>query len=773
MANNRKVQGEIDKLLKKVQEGLEVYDDVAEKVGGAATQVLKERFEADLKKEIKKLQRLREQIKGHVANPEVKDKKALEKGRKDIEVKMESFKITERETKTKAYSKEGLAAAAKADPAEQAKYQTEEWIGTAIDDLNEQKEKIEFDLEAEQQSGESKGKGKGRSKSNDLEARLTRCKFHVRKLEQLLRRLRCDDIPPEDIDPIEPDVRDFVDNAADLAYDEPNPELYDMFDLPTASDADTEEEEGSDDDSTEGAKAAAAAAEKKSGAAAAAATAARSAEEAPARKGGDMGKVEKSADSAAGGRVIQKKPIEQPPAAVVNVAAVVKGAKPTEVSATATPIATPAKSFAAVAGAKATPTGTPVNVAAAKPTPTPPSLTSDKKTPQFPSGLPTAAKTPASPGGQKSVPAPALSLGGKAPAPAAGSGMRQTSSFDSAWGSAAGGTTTETDLLGDEDDALNDDTFGDTGDMQVGTLGQLSAMTRQSDARWGAPPTASAAAAAAKNAPPLVGTAAPAAPAAGARPKSAWAQPLVPQAAPPAAPAPAPAVEKAAAPAPVKQQPPAAPLSASATASPPGPSPAATPVAGAGAAAAAAVPAAPVVAVSEVAATSAPTAAAVPRPAPSTTSRSAAPTGEPLSLQQTLRMLEQSYANLPHPTDTERQKIYTPANPQQTPAHYPQRIHPEFSNPELFARFDTDVLFFIFYYQQGTYQHYLAAKELKRSHWRYHTKFMTWFQRHAQPKSVTEEQETGTYIYFDFEAGWTQRVKNDFAFRYMYLENEL
>jgi CCR4-NOT transcriptional regulation complex NOT5 subunit len=38
---------------------------------------------------------------------------------------------------------------------------------------------------------------------------------------------------------------------------------------------------------------------------------------------------------------------------------------------------------------------------------------------------------------------------------------------------------------------------------------------------------------------------------------------------------------------------------------------------------------------------------------------------------------------------------------------------------------------------------------------------------------VTEEQETGTYIYFDFEAGWTQRVKNDFAFRYMYLENEL
>ena len=41
---------------------------------------------------------------------------------------MERFKIVERETKTKAYSKEGLGAAAKVDPREKEKEDTKEWV---------------------------------------------------------------------------------------------------------------------------------------------------------------------------------------------------------------------------------------------------------------------------------------------------------------------------------------------------------------------------------------------------------------------------------------------------------------------------------------------------------------------------------------------------------------------------------------------------------------------------------------------------------------------
>lgn len=46
----------------------------------------------------------------------------------------------------------------------------------------------------------------------------------------------------------------------------------------------------------------------------------------------------------------------------------------------------------------------------------------------------------------------------------------------------------------------------------------------------------------------------------------------------------------------------------------------------------------------------------------------------------------------------------------------------------MFEKLNTDTLFLIFYYQQGSYQQYLAARELKRQSWRYHKKYMTWFQ---------------------------------------------
>ena len=63
-------------------------------------------------------QRLRDQIKTWLASSEIKDKRLLLEDRKLIETQMERFKVLERETKTKAYSKEGLGAAQKLDPAQ-------------------------------------------------------------------------------------------------------------------------------------------------------------------------------------------------------------------------------------------------------------------------------------------------------------------------------------------------------------------------------------------------------------------------------------------------------------------------------------------------------------------------------------------------------------------------------------------------------------------------------------------------------------------------------
>jgi CCR4-NOT transcription complex subunit 3 len=57
---------------------------------------------------------------------------------------MERFKIIERETKTKAFSKEGLAQAAKIDPATRERNAVREWLNECISKLNQQVSLVSF-----------------------------------------------------------------------------------------------------------------------------------------------------------------------------------------------------------------------------------------------------------------------------------------------------------------------------------------------------------------------------------------------------------------------------------------------------------------------------------------------------------------------------------------------------------------------------------------------------------------------------------------------------
>ena len=77
---------EIDRCMKKVAEGVEKFQDTWQKVHNASNTNQKEKYEEDLKKEIKKLQRLRDQIKTWIASPDIKDKSVLMEKRKLIEM---------------------------------------------------------------------------------------------------------------------------------------------------------------------------------------------------------------------------------------------------------------------------------------------------------------------------------------------------------------------------------------------------------------------------------------------------------------------------------------------------------------------------------------------------------------------------------------------------------------------------------------------------------------------------------------------------------------
>uniref|UniRef100_A0A671XN17 CCR4-NOT transcription complex, subunit 3a n=1 Tax=Sparus aurata TaxID=8175 RepID=A0A671XN17_SPAAU len=231
MADKRKLQGEIDRCLKKVAEGVEQFEDIWQKLHNAANANQKEKYEADLKKEIKKLQRLRDQIKTWVASNEIKDKRQLVENRKLIETQMERFKVVERETKTKAYSKEGLGLAQKVDPAQREKEETGQWLTNTIDTLNMQVDQFESEVESlSVQTRKKKGDKEKQDRIEELKRLIERHRFHIRMLETILRMLDNDSIAVDSIQKIKDDVEYYIDSSQDPDFEE-NEFLYDDLDL--------------------------------------------------------------------------------------------------------------------------------------------------------------------------------------------------------------------------------------------------------------------------------------------------------------------------------------------------------------------------------------------------------------------------------------------------------------------------------------------------------------------------------------------------------------
>ena len=118
------------------------------------------------------------------------------------------------------------------------------------------------------------------------------------------------------------------------------------------------------------------------------------------------------------------------------------------------------------------------------------------------------------------------------------------------------------------------------------------------------------------------------------------------------------------------------------------------------------------------------------------------------------RLLNASHLSCPNALDADRPRHYKPEVKFKTPSYYPQEPFMYMDDPSLYSKVDTDTLFYVFYYRQNTYQQYMAAKTLKSQSWRFHKQYQTWFQRHEEPKTITEEYEQGTYRFFDYESTW-------------------
>lgn len=143
---------------------------------------------------------------------------------------MERFKASEKELKTKAFSKEGLIAASKLDPAEKAKLELSQWISGMVDELGRQVETTEAEIEQLAGGAKKKKGGTSNERASQLDQLNDRRKWHSSRLEILLRMLENGTLETDRVSDIKEDISYFVESNADEDFEE-DEGIYDDFNL--------------------------------------------------------------------------------------------------------------------------------------------------------------------------------------------------------------------------------------------------------------------------------------------------------------------------------------------------------------------------------------------------------------------------------------------------------------------------------------------------------------------------------------------------------------
>ncbi|KAI8633682.1 Not1 N-terminal domain, CCR4-Not complex component-domain-containing protein [Xylariaceae sp. FL1651] len=630
----RKLQQEIDKTFKKVAEGVGEFDSIYEKIEQSNNPAQKEKLEDNLKREIKKLQRLRDQIKTWAASNDIKDKAPLLDHRKLIETQMERFKAVEKAMKTKAYSKEGLSAAAKLDPKEQAKAEAGDFLSNMVDELEQQIEALEAESEQIQVTMK---KGKNQSAKADriaaIERIIERHKWHQGKLELIRRSLENGGLETEQVTDLEESIRyyvtdgmndDFMEDEGlydDLALEEEE-DVYGMNqdnDRVSSQDTQSVQEEATDPEP---------------------------------RPGSLPGKTRTAIDSVARRPSAQLKSPLPTLATLHNPLATVTNGS-TTVSSSMKPASLPQRppgeglKYASAAAAAAASDKNNVGIA-----PLPPPLGSQPViTPVGISPLPPAApsKTSAanSPSTIAAQPATVEIKTGSLPNPEPKTSEQATN---------VQGTIKKADKVSKTSSrpAVTDSAESPKVPYSNGVANGIKSAeeAKEEESVFHLPAALS----------DLVDSF-----------QSTKKRPV------------------------------------------------------------------------------------------------------PVNTPSHLRMMASSQVNMNmiDTFDAEPPRSYRPETRFHSASGYPQEPLPILDDPRLYSRIEPDTLFYVFYYKQGSYQQYLAAKALKDQSWRFHKQYQTWFQRHEEPKNITEEFEQGTYRFFDYESTWMNRRKADFKFAYRYLEDDI
>ncbi|XP_075046214.1 CCR4-NOT transcription complex subunit 3 isoform X3 [Mixophyes fleayi] len=734
---------EIDRCLKKVSEGVEQFEDIWQKLSSMSSQLhnaananQKEKYEADLKKEIKKLQRLRDQIKTWVASNEIKDKRQLIENRKLIETQMERFKVVERETKTKAYSKEGLGLAQKVDPAQKEKEEVGQWLTNTIDSLNMGVDQFESEVESlSVQTRKKKGdKDQKQDRIEGLKRHIERHRYHIRMLETILRMLDNDSINVDSIRKIKDDVEYYLDSSQDPDFEE-NEFLYDDLDLediPQALAATSPPGHSHMEDEIFN----------QSSSTPTSTTSSSPIPPSPANCTTENSEDDKKIRGRSTDSEVSQSPAVTPSYHI--------GSSSSTSSSVGNGPGT--NSNGAVSNSSSTSSNSSIN-------------NNSKNNPS--SGHTSGTPTPYA----QAVAPPPSTTNTSQPRPPSVQQNTSKQNGATSYSSVVADNSTDTALSNSSQSQSSQSVIHNPPTSTAKETNSVSQPSSSSSTSTGPslllplnvnPPSSPT---------PSFSDPKPSQPLLNGPPQFSSMPEIKSDPLPDIWRNKLPNIE---APLPCYS------LNSICRAKAPEPLSTLKSMAERAAIGTSLEDSVPLILPErEIMITT--TATQPPATQPSTQlsevniplSLGVCPLGPvPLTTDQLYQqaMEDAAWHHMPHPSDSERIRQYLPRNPCPTPQYHHQMPPPHSDTVEFYQRLSTETLFFIFYYLEGTKAQYLAAKALKKQSWRFHTKYMMWFQRHEEPKTITDEFEQGTYIYFDYEK-WGQRKKEGFTFEYRYLED--
>eukprot|EP00892_Ulva_mutabilis_P000547 jgi/Ulvmu1/10493/UM064_0030.1 len=210
MGAARRLQQEIDAVLKKVKEGISTFDDTYEKLMQNQSPQQREKLVASLKDQIKKLQKDRDKIKTWASDKDVRDKQTLADNRATIERRMERFKECEKDMKVKDFSKVGLEKGNKLDPKQVAIEERREWIRTCVEQIGNTVEMNEAEMENIRVQRRAKEPPARVARIQDRNAAH---KKHQERLEQVLRALDNEALSVDQVDQLKETIEDYLENG--------------------------------------------------------------------------------------------------------------------------------------------------------------------------------------------------------------------------------------------------------------------------------------------------------------------------------------------------------------------------------------------------------------------------------------------------------------------------------------------------------------------------------------------------------------------------------